>query len=321
MNETIMEVEYSKAKLYKRWFAFLIDLMLMFLVGMIFYSLSSFIAQKTPSYSSSVIERQEIQKNVSIYDSDGNLIILTVSKSDDPYEKKKDILNTAIEDFYHNPSFFSQQDNTYYAKYQERKKEAKTDNGTLLFERDENTDNCIEKENILAKDYFQFYSDEIEKYLVGYLSLNQRYQDITNYLFRVTLYCLIVSMTLSFLLFFLAMPMILRRGRQTVGMYLFKISLISADALNLTLKQFLIRFLFEFFIGYLLSLVTFGLPLLVSLTMMHLSKTGQDFFDYMTNTYVIDSSKKDVYLDYSEFEARQDLSSKASIEDKDFRMK
>lgn len=143
---------------------------------------------------------------------------------------------------------------------------------------------------------------------------------MTDYIFIVFVICLFIGMTISFLIFYLLIPLLLKRGHKTVGMYLFKISYISVDALNISYKQFFVRFILEFFIGYLLSIFTFGLPLIVSLTMMHLSKAGQDFFDYVTNTYVVDSSKKDVYLDYSEYTQRQDMSKKASIEDNDYKI-
>ncbi len=35
--------------------------------------------------------------------------------------------------------------------------------------------------------------------------------------------------------------------------------------------------------------------------MMHLSKAHQDFFDYLTTTYMVDTANKDVYLDYAEY--------------------
>ena len=318
MNET-EEVEYSKAKLYKRWFSSIIDLMLMLLVGLIFFALSSFISTKFPSYISMVNERNEIQQKTSIYDSNGDLIILSVEKSSDTYDQKKTTLNNVIEEFYNDSTIFNS-DVSYYSSYQDRKKEAKNNSGYNLFKLDESTNTYVEKNDILAEDYYNFYYKEISNYLVNDLSLNSRYKEITNTIVRISIICLVIGMTISFLIFFLLIPLLLKRGHQTIGMYLFKISYISVDALNLTYKQFFIRVLLEFLIGYVLSIFTFGVPLIVSITMMQLSKSGQDFFDYVTNTYVVDSSKKDVYLDYSEFTIRHDMSKNASIEDNDYHL-
>lgn len=315
-NET--EVEYVKPKLYRRWFSFLIDAILTLLVGMILFSLSSFIFQKTPSYVSLVRERTEIQKSTSIYDQDGNLLILSVEKSKDPLETKKKTLSDAIESFYRDFSYFSDK-NAYYQDYQNRKKEAKTEKGNPMFVYDGETMTYIEKADVLVKDHYDFYYHEIDRYLVPYLSLNPRYRKITIDLFLIFVLSLFLSVTISFILFFLVVPLILKRGHKTIGMYLFHLSFVSVEALNVTTGKFILRFVLEFFIGYLLSIFTFFLPLLVSLTMMHLSKTGQDFFDYVSNTYVVDTSKKDVYLDYSEFRSRQEQSRKTRIEDKDYR--
>ncbi len=316
MNETV-EVEYIKPKLYKRWFSSIIDFMLVALFGIIFYALSSLLTQHIPSYTSMVNERTAIQNSTPLYDGSSNLIILSVEKSSDTYTQKKTTLNNVIEEFYKDTSFFGD-DLTYYSSYQERKKNATNKSGSNLFELDEKTNTYVEKSDILDEDYYNFYYKEIENYSVSYLTNNARYKELTNTIFIIFVVCLFVGMTISFFIFYLAIPLFLKRGHKTVGMYLFKISYISVDALNLTIKQYLIRFILEFFIGYLLSILTFGLPLLVSITMMHLSKTGQDFFDYITNTYVVDTAKKDVYLDYSEYTQRQDMSKKASIEDNDY---
>lgn len=317
-QDNVTEVEYVKPKLYRRWFSFLIDAVLTLLVGMVLFSLSSFIVQKTPSYVLLVQERGEIQKSTSIYDQDGNLLILTVEKSKDPVEEKKNTLYQAVESFYRDFSYFSDR-NAYYQDYQNRKKEAKTEKGNPMFVYDGETENYIEQADVLTKDYYDFYYREIDRYLVSYLSLNPRYRKITVDLFLIFVLSLFLSMTVSFILFFLVVPLILKRGHKTIGMYLFHLSFVSVEALNVTTLKFILRFVLEFFIGYLLSIFTFFLPLLVSLTMMHLSKAGQDFFDYVTNTYVVDTSKRDVYLDYSEFRSRQEQSRKTRIEDKDYR--
>ena len=127
-------------------------------------------------------------------------------------------------------------------------------------------------------------------------------------------------MSVGFALSFVIMPLILKRGRKTIGMYLFKISLVGGDALNVRGKILLFRNVLLLLIGYWLTIFTFGIPWLVSLTMMTFSKTGQDFFDYMSGTYVVSTKDKDIYLDYAEYLARTEESKKASIENRDFEM-
>ena len=57
----------------------------------------------------------------------------------------------------------------------------------------------------------------------------------------------------------------------------------------------------NFFIENLLSLVTFFIPLIVSFGMMVLSKTHQNFNEYITNTYSLSFENKKFYKDYNEY--------------------
>lgn len=68
------DIEYPKAKLYKRWFAFFIDFFLALILALCLSSLVGYVTTKMPSYIVQVNRRDDIQNNSSLYQ-DGKVII------------------------------------------------------------------------------------------------------------------------------------------------------------------------------------------------------------------------------------------------------
>lgn len=314
-NENNTVLEYSKARIYQRVFSFFIDLFLAVLLGMIINSLCGLVTSVVPKYQEVLQERIELQDQSGLFDENQKLWTLSLEGSDMTIQEKKELLSTRLDEFYHNDVFF--EDDTFYQSYQKRKSEAVNKKGELLFELISGS--YVEKD--FSDDvYYSFYQKEFENYASAALSHNVRFADLSNLIVRISVIEIVLSMSVGFALSFVIMPLILKRGRKTIGMYLFKISLVGGDALNVRGKTLLFRNVLLLLIGYWLTIFTFGIPWLVSLTMMTFSKTGQDFFDYMSGTYVVSTKDKDIYLDYAEYLARTEESKKASIENRDFEM-
>ncbi len=315
-EKQVTEVEYPRAKNYKRWLAFIIDVFLALILGLFLTAAAGAVTKAIPSYQNVVKQRDDIENSVSIYQ-DGKAIILVMDESESTVADKKKTLNDAIENFYSDKRFFTE--DTYYSAYQDRKKEAKASDSGSLFEYNDTTKTYLEK-NYSDQEYYDFYYSEIEHYLIAYMSLNADYANATNAIVRTSVIELILCLSVGYILSFLIVPLIIKRGRRTIGMYLFKISLISVDALNVNGWTLFGRDMLLLFVGFWLSVITFFIPWAVSVTMMHLSKRGQDFFDYVSNTYVVDTAKKDVYLNYAEYLSRVKSVEKASIENENFRI-
>ena len=314
-NENNTVLEYSKARIYQRMFSFFIDLFLAVLLGMIINSLCGLVTSVVPKYQEVLQERIELQDQSGLFDENQKLWTLSLEGSDMTIQEKKELLSTRLDEFYHNDVFF--EDDTFYQSYQKRKSEAVNEKGELLFKLISGS--YVEKD--FSDDvYYSFYQKEFENYASAALSHNVRFADLSNLIVRISVIEIVLSMSVGFALSFVIMPLILKRGRKTIGMYLFKISLVGGDALNVRGKTLLFRNVLLLLIGYWLTIFTFGIPWLVSLTMMTFSKTGQDFFDYMSGTYVVSTKDKDIYLDYAEYLARTEESKKASIENQDFEM-
>ena len=314
-NENNTVLEYSKARIYQRVFSFFIDLFLAVLLGMIINSLCGLVTSVVPKYQEVLQERIELQDQSGLFDENQKLWTLSLEGSDMTIQEKKELLSTRLDEFYHNDVFF--EDDTFYQSYQKRKSEAVNEKGELLFKLISGS--YVERD--FSDDvYYSFYQKEFENYASAALSHNVRFADLSNLIVRISVIEIVLSMSVGFALSFVIMPLILKRGRKTIGMYLFKISLVGGDALNVRGKTLLFRNVLLLLIGYWLTIFTFGIPWLVSLTMMTFSKTGQDFFDYMSGTYVVSTKDKDIYLDYAEYLARTEESKKASIENRDFEM-
>ena len=314
-NENNTVLEYSKARIYQRVFSFFIDLFLAVLLGMIINSLCGLVTSVVPKYQEVLQERIELQDQSGLFDENQKLWTLSLEGSDMTIQEKKELLSTRLDEFYHNDVFF--EDDTFYQSYQKRKSEAVNEKGELLFKLISGS--YVEKD--FSDDvYYSFYQKEFENYASAALSHNVRFADLSNLIVRISVIEIVLSMGVGFALSFVIMPLILKRGRKTIGMYLFKISLVGGDALNVRGKILLFSNVLLLLIGYWLMIFTFGIPWLVSLTMMTFSKTGQDFFDYMSGTYVVSTKDKDIYLDYAEYLARTEESKKASIENRDFEM-
>ena len=314
-NENNTVLEYSKARIYQRVFSFFIDLFLAVLLGMIINSLCGLVTSVVPKYQEVLQERIELQDQSGLFDENQKLWTLSLEGSDMTIQEKKELLSTRLDEFYHNDVFF--EDDTFYQSYQKRKSEAVNEKGELPFKLISGS--YVEKD--FSDDvYYSFYQKEFENYASAALSHNVRFADLSNLIVRISVIEIDLSMSVGFALSFVIMPLILKRGRKTIGMYLFKISLVGGDALNVRGKILLFRNVLLLLIGYWLTIFTFGIPWLVSLTMMTFSKTGQDFFDYMSGTYVVSTKDKDIYLDYAEYLARTEESKKASIENRDFEM-
>ena len=314
-NENNTVLEYSKARIYQRVFSFFIDLFLAVLLGMIINSLCGLVTSVVPKYQEVLQERIVLQDQSGLFDENQKLWTLSLEGSDMTIQEKKELLSTRLDEFYHNDVFF--EDDTFYQSYQKRKSEAVNEKGELLFQLISGS--YVEKD--FSDDvYYSFYQKEFENYASAALSHNVRFAELSNLIVRISVIEIVLSMSVGFALSFVIVPLILKRGRKTIGMYLFKISLVGGDALNVRGKILLFRNVLLLLIGYWLTIFTFGIPWLVSLTMMTFSKTGQDFFDYMSGTYVVSTKDKDIYLDYAEYLARTEESKKASIENRDFEM-
>ncbi len=116
-----------------------------------------------------------------------------------------------------------------------------------------------------------------------------------------------VSYTLAAILTYFVPPLFFRRGRMTLGKALYHVGLIDSRVLSPTFGRFTARFAIFFFGELVLSLFSFGIPYIISFSMMVFSKNKQGFPDYMLKLYEVDTSKANIYMDYVEAQLKNEL--------------
>ena len=91
-----------------------------------------------------------------------------------------------------------------------------------------------------------------------------------------------------------------RRGRRTVGKTLFHIGYVDSRCLNPTFWRYLAKWAIFFFIEVVLSFFTFGIPLIISFSMMVFTKKKQPFSSYMLGLTEIDTDISKIYFNMYE---------------------
>lgn len=154
--------------------------------------------------------------------------------------------------------------------------------------------------------YKTFYKLYIETNANGYLiTLFPNYYHAikteSNFLF----FCEVpISFVLAGLIVYFLPGVIFRRGRMSFGKKLYHIGLVDSRVLSPSFGRYLSRFAIFFFGELTLSFFTFGVPFIVSFSMMVFSKKKQGFPDYLLGLTEVDESKAKIY--YTKYEAALD---------------
>jgi hypothetical protein len=109
-----------------------------------------------------------------------------------------------------------------------------------------------------------------------------------------------VSYLSSGILVYLIPPLCFRRNRYTLGKLLYHVGLVDSRFLAVKGGRFMARFCIFYFGELVLSLFTFGIPYIISFSLMAFSKHKQGFPDYLLGLYEVDLSKSMIYYSAEE---------------------
>ena len=313
-----IEVVYKKAKLGKRMLAYFIDIGLLIMSTLIMLSIINIPITSSPWYKSKEAELVQLRNDSGLYENGINIVDYSSSNTEfDSFEKKKNFLSERIDNFYKNTTYFNDLEKIKN-DYETRKLEAKKD-GVNLFVKE---DGEVKENAVSAESLYNFYVDETQKYTYAYLMRNANYFYLTRFSFLVTVVEFISLFTLFFVVYFLILPLTcFKRGRQTIGMKLEKIGLISVKAVNITAGKYVGRFVFNYFVFFILNFVGFLIPSIVSVTMMYVNKTNSNLPNYVFNDYAVDVTDKTIYLNALERAESEFKLQEISLENKDFTIK
>ena len=313
-----IEVVYKKAGLGKRMFGYFIDISLLFLTSFILFSIINIPVTHSGWYKAKKDELVQLKNGSGLYIDGINIVDYVADDTQFPsFEEKKETLSTAIDNFYQNTTYLKDLEEIKI-QYETRKLSAKK-NGTNLFV--VNGEQVVEN-NVSDEWLYNFYADEVSDYTLAYLFRNSKYFYLTRFSFLVSAIEFVVLFTFSFLIYFLVLPLTcFKRGRQTIGMKLSKVGIISVHALNVSTGKFVGRFIFNYIVFFPLNFVGFLLPSIVSISMMYLNKTNSNLTNYVFNDYAVDVSDKLIYLNSLERAESEFKLQEISLENKDFTLK
>lgn len=339
----IIEIEYNRPKFWHRIIANFVDIFIFVLFFITFFFTARFIVQSTPSYKAMENRMYEMQLESGLYvksSVDGRItdIIYDVERFDMPYGTEFDGepsdhsvdppryvgingivvhgINTFIE-YMSNPEHASENVyNNLVKYYDELRLNAKINDlhlyvqdGDLIIPNPDATDVASNNKYF----YSLIYKPAIEKYCIPCFQANvPEYASMLRTDFNLLVFVEVTSgYTIAAVLTYYVPGLIFRRGRKTFGKALYRIGLVDDRLLSPTVKRFTVRFIMFFFMELVLSLFSFGLPFIISFTMMAFSKNRQGFPDYILKLQEIDTSKNNIYINYTDAQLKNGVHGKA----------
>ena len=341
-NNEVLRVEYTKPKFWHRCMANFVDFFIMLIMFLGLFIGVRAIVQNTSSYKSSISRLGQIQIQSGLYiDSDSgetatkNMDLIYYCDSHlETYGKYYDI-NETITDPKTKNAYVIQGLQKFFLYCSDENICPKERYDELLIYFDEarlnptlndvhyyikDADNKIIPNPTLAEEaqnaknyYNNVFKPFIEKKCIPFLSANViEYRKLSKVDYNTLVFIeLPIAYSLAGILTYLVPPLFFRRGRKTLGKALYHIGLIDSRVLSPTLPRFLARFAIFFFGELILSLFSFGIPYIISFSLMAFSKKKQGFPDYMLGLYEIDTSKANIYMDYVEAQLKNELHGKA----------
>ncbi|MFA6666946.1 MAG: RDD family protein [Bacilli bacterium] len=318
-NNNLQEINYKMVPMSKRLLASLVDFLFSIFTGFILLCLVLLIAERNENYSSLFTKRDEIVIESGLYiknseDKTERISSFYDDNNDLTYNEKSNLIDEKLNYYFNLETYFPDKDGV--AIYNKAKRSTKDDD-KLLFNEDYSRA-LVNSDYDEA--YYNFYCDTVDNVAVSYLTRSEAYYNIAKQIVIIDSIFLIACYLFPIIIFFYIMPLIFRRGHTTLGQKIFKIGIVNFDGLNCKFSKFTLRFLFFFFIEIILSLIAFLIPLIVSFSMLGFSKRRQTLHDYVLNTYAVDISQDDIYLNLSEYENAKENKEKIMIENSDIKL-
>ena len=321
-TDATQNVAYYRPKFIYRVLANLIDVLIFILVFFSIFLGVREIIKINPEYKAKSEQLTQIKLDSGAYEYDDDNIlrdIVSVLNNDKGQSAKSRAVRSrkAIEKFISYSETVSERE-----KYEEIVKDYReyrlSDNmkqeDTPLFVIDEKNEVIENPEllesvesvgtNIYKVYYTKVYQPYIDNHIQAYLvTAIPNYKSIISYQTNVLLWGNIFSVyCFTGLLVYLLPIFIFRRGRMTWGKAIYGIGLLDDRCLSPSIARIIARFSIFYFGVLILSLFTFGLPLIISFSLMAFSKNKQGFADYMLRLNEVDAKRTKIYLSFQEVE-------------------
>ena len=309
-KKEVEEIEYYRPTFWKRIFSILFDLLICFFISFSIFNLSKCIANNYTSLKDDALKLDEIRLESSLFVKDldrvTDIVTYYNNSTDISYGAQELDLSARVDRFF---TFLL--DNAGQSAYEEALKyyndfrldpnRLYEDKSYFVLQDGEVVKNTSAQ--IPSKAYVQnIYSPFIDEYGQGLLVTRiPEYTILQKNLSIALIFIEIpISVGLGVTVVYYICPLILRRGRCTLGRLLFKIGLVDKNVLNVNWKVFTLRFLIFFFLEVVLSVFTLCIPFFISLSMMAFTKKKQTFHDYLLGIEEVDTTNSKIYYSLQE---------------------
>ena len=310
MSMEPIEIRYIRPRFHRRVFANLLDIIIMAFLTVGLFLASRAIVQSTSTYIAKEAEIVSYMKDSGLYvvNEDQSFKDIVTYYQDDSFSgsQKKNGAIQAIDTFFAfaeekcEPSDVAEMKESYDTY---RLNPSFTMNGEPYFILSEG----VIKENpdcpaSYALYFTNVYGPYIDNYLQGYLITKvPGYLELAKFEALYLIFAEVLpAYAVAGLLTYLVPPLIFHRNRYTIGKLAYHVGLANNELLSVPLGRFLGRFCIFYFAELLLSLVTFGIPFIISFSLMAFSKQRQGFPDYLLSLHEVDLTKNRLYKSYEE---------------------
>lgn len=304
-----VEIQYTEPRFHRRIFANLLDFVIFIFCTIGLFIATRGIVSSTPGYSANINRILEIR-------SDSGLYVVTSGTSDDLISfinanysgwTACSYADDHIDQFilYLNEEIGEGASKTVQEDYDKFRLEAVKD-GVHYFVKNDGGEIIANSADPSFPGWANCYSDVyvpfVDEHTQGYLvTLIPEYLELIRW---ESVMLLAVEAPIAYLLAgvitYLIPPLCLKRGKMTLGKAMYHIGLADSRLLSCSWKRYLARWFILFFGEFVLSIFTFGIPFLISFTLMAFSKKHQGFPDYILGLYEVDCSDNKLYMSYEE---------------------
>ena len=302
-KEIKKEINYQGVKKSKIIVARLIDFCFLVIFSIVTLLTSLFITVVTPGFNDILNKAEEIQLNSKLYqkDKNNNVYLLTEILAADEemkMEQKNETLDAALTFFFSSPDFFKENDGVIY--YNNLKKDALKDEKHLFIL---DGDKYIEDKTsgLTPNIYYDFYKETLNLKAFGFLQNNAQYHSLSKNVSIIFLSEVISMPILSYLILYFIVPLLSFKNHNTLGFKTFKIGIIDGKGTSLTTKKALGALSFSCLVVGILSLITFFIPLLISIGFFTYREDNKNLTGYLFDYYFIDISHQQIYENTEEF--------------------
>lgn len=304
-----IEISYERPTISRRLFSRIFDSLLLALLSLVLFVSIKGIYSNTSPYKNAIKTLDTIRIDSGLYQYKNNQLmnISTISFQDKKmsYKQKENYLLNGLNTFF---NYMKNYDEISFEKVMNdydtfRLSSSLTYENNPLFIKENGQIIKNLKHDVPLKMYVEnCYSVYIDTNCNGFLTTEiKEYFKSNKYISSLTFYMNIpLSIFVSSLLVFLVPPLIFKRGRKTIGMLINKIGFVNKNLYNLSLKEFLLKFLVFYVLEFLISFVTFSIPLIISLTMMLTTKNKQNFNEYILNINEVSTQDATIFYDKTE---------------------